>query len=109
MISWLDFEKVEIHTGTIIQAEDFPEAKKPAYRLTIDFGPLGIKKSSGQITKLYKKEELINKQIIAVTNFPAKQVANFVSECLVLGMVLENNEVVLLQPERRVDNGKKIN
>ncbi len=88
--------------------EDFPEAKKPAYKLWIDFGEFGVKKSSAQITKLYRKEELLNKQVIAVTNFPPKQIANFISEVLVLGVVLENNEVVLLQPERRVPNGYRV-
>jgi len=108
MISWQDFEKVEIRVGTIIEAEDFPEAKNPAYKLKIDFGNHGIKKSSAQITKLYKKGDLINKQVIAVVNFPPKQIANFVSECLVLGVVLENKEVVLLQPERKVANGFRV-
>lgn len=108
MISWEDFEKVEILLGTIISAGDFPEAKNPAYKLEIDFGKLGVKKSSAQITKLYKKEDLLNKQVVAVTNFQPKQVANFVSECLVLGVALENKEVVLLQPERKVQNGYRI-
>ncbi|HDD36711.1 MAG: tRNA-binding protein [Archaeoglobaceae archaeon] len=107
-ITWDDFEKIEMRVGTIIKVEDFPEAKKPAYKLWIDFGELGIKKSSAQITKLYKKEELLNKQVIAVVNFPPKQIANFMSECLVLGVILENNEVVLLQPERPVPNGYRI-
>ena len=88
--------------------EDFPEAKKPAYKLWIDFGEFGVKKSSAQITKLYRKEELLNKQVIAVTNFPPEQIANFISEVLVLGVVLENNEVVLLQPERMVPNGYRV-
>jgi tRNA-binding protein len=108
MISWEDFEKIEIRTGTIIEAEDFPEAKNPSYKLKIDFGEFGIKKSSAQITKLYKKEELIGRQILAVTNFPPKQIANFMSECLVLGVVLDNKEVVLLEPERKVQNGLKV-
>ncbi len=108
MITWEDFQKIEIHAGTIISAEDFPQAKNPAYRLTIDFGKLGIKNSSAQITKLYKKEDLVNKQVIAVTNFPPKQIANFISECLVLGVVLENKEVVLLQPERTVPDGYRV-
>jgi tRNA-binding protein len=108
MISWDDFEKVEIRVGTIIEADDFPEARNPAYRLRIDFGKYGIKKSSAQITKLYSKEDLLGKQVIAVINFPPKQVANFVSECLVLGVVLEDKEVVLLRPERKVPNGYRI-
>ena len=108
MITWNDFEKVDMGVGTIIQVDDFPEAKNPAYKLKIDFGNLGIKKSSAQITKLYKKEDLLNKQIIAVVNFEPKQVANFISECLVLGIVLEDKKVVLLQSERKVENGYKV-
>ena len=108
MISWSDFEKIEIRCGTIIEINDFPNAKKPAYQLTIDFGEAGIKKSSAQITHHYKRENLINKQVIAVVNFPVKQIANFFSECLVLGVYDENNNVVLLQPERKVADGMKI-
>ncbi|MBW3021533.1 tRNA-binding protein [Candidatus Woesearchaeota archaeon] len=108
MITWQDFEKVEMHVETVLEADDFPEAKNPSYKLKIDFGKLGIKRTSAQITKLYNKEELVGKQVIAVTNFPPKQIANFISECLVLGVVLENKEVVLLQPERRVDNGYRV-
>jgi tRNA-binding protein len=108
MIEWKDFEKVEMNVGTIIEAEDFPEAKNPSYKLKVDFGELGIKRSSAQITQLYKKQDLLNKQVIAVTNFQPKQIANFMSECLVLGVVLENKEVVLLEPERKVPNGKRI-
>jgi tRNA-binding protein len=108
MISWSDFEKVEMRVGTVTEAVDFPGARKPAYKLTIDFGSLGMKKSSAQITKLYRKEDLIGKQVIAVTNFPPKQIANFLSECLVLGVVGENGEVVLLHPERPVANGLRI-
>jgi tRNA-binding protein len=108
MIAWNDFEKVEMHVGTVISADDFPEAKNPSYKLKIDFGKLGMKKSSAQITKLYTKEDLIGKQVIAVTNFPPKQIANFVSECLVLGVVLENKDVVLLQPERKCANGFRV-
>jgi len=108
MITWNDFEKVEIRVGTVIDIQDFPEAKNPAYKLKIDFGEAGVRKSSAQITKLYNKEELINKQVLAVLNFPSKQVANFISECLVLGFVLGNKEVVLLQPERKVPNGLRI-
>lgn len=88
---------------------DFPKAKNPAYQLTIDFGPeLGIKRSSAQITKLYKQEELIGKQIVAVVNFPVKQIANFFSECLVLGVVGNDKEIVLLQPDKAVSNGLRI-
>ncbi len=108
MISWEDFEKVDIRTGTILVVNDFPGARKPAYQLTIDFGDLGIKKSSAQITALYNKDELIGKQVIAVVNFPVKQIANFFSECLVLGVYNENNEVVLLQPTLPVKNGCKV-
>ena len=108
MISWSDFEKVEMRVGTIIQVDDFPKAKNPAYKLTIDFGPLGIKKSSAQITKLYQKEALIGKQIIAVVNFPPKQIADFMSECLVLGAVGDDKEVTLLTPNLPVSNGLRI-
>ncbi len=108
MITWDDFEKVEMRAGTILTADDFPNARKPAYQLTIDFGELGIKRSSVQITKLYTKDELPGKQVIAVVNFPAKQIANFFSECLVLGVYNENNEVVLLQPSLVVTNGCKV-
>jgi tRNA-binding protein len=108
MISWNDFEKVEMRVGTVLEADDFPEARNPSFKLKIDFGKFGIKQSSAQVTKLYKKEDLPGKQVIAVTNFPPKQIANFMSECLVLGVVLENKEVVLLQPERDVPNGFKI-
>ena len=108
MISWEDFDKVEIRVGTILSADDFPAARKPAYQLSIDFGKMGIKKSSAQITSLYSKEELINKQVIAVVNFPVKQVANFFSECLVLGVYNEHNEVVLLQPTKAVSNGCRV-
>jgi len=108
MISWEDFEKIDIRCGTIIDVKDFPNARKPAYQLTIDFGKEGIKNSSAQITHHYSKEELLNKQVVAVINFPIKQIANFFSECLVLGVYDENNEVILLQPERKVANGMKI-
>ena len=108
MISWEDFEKVDIRTGTILEANDFPGAKKSAYQLTIDFGELGIKRSSAQITVLYSLDELPGKQVIAVVNFPVKQIANFFSECLVLGVYNENNDVVLLQPTLPVKNGSKV-
>lgn len=108
MISWNDFEKVEIRTGTILTAEEFPEARKPAWKLTIDFGKLGVLKSSAQITSLYRREDLIGKQVVAVVNFPPKQIGPFLSECLVLGAYTENGEVVLLQTERGVDNGLRI-
>ena len=109
MIIWQDFEKVDMRVGTIVKIEDFPKARNPAYKLTIDFGEFGIKKSSAQITKLYKKEDLINKQIIAVVNFPPKQIADFISEVLVLGVVLDNKEeVVLIKPGNKVKNGLRI-
>ncbi len=108
-ITWDDFAKVDIRTGTIIAVSDFPKAKKPAYQMTIDFGTeIGIKRSSAQITVHYKKEELQNRQVIAVVNFPPKQIAGFISECLVLGVYDENNDVILLQPEKTVTNGQKI-
>lgn len=108
MITWNDFEKIEMRAGTIIGVQDFPEARNPAYKLSIDFGPEGVKRSSAQVTKLYSKEDLLNKQVIAVVNFPPRQVANFMSECLVLGVVGNDKEVVLLQPERAVTNGLRI-
>ncbi|MEM7717381.1 MAG: tRNA-binding protein [Cyanobacteria bacterium P01_A01_bin.68] len=107
-ITYEDFEKVEIRVGKIIKTEDFPKARKPAYKLWIEFGDLGIKKSSAQITKLYQKEDLINKSILAVTNFPPRQIADFMSEVLVLGVVLDDGEVVLIQPDREVPLGKRI-
>jgi len=107
-ISWQDFEKIDIRVGTIVTAEDFPKARKPAYKLSIDFGSLGIKQSSAQITGHYKAEDLPGQQVVAVVNFPKKQIANFFSECLVLGIYDENNEVVLLKPGQPVTNGLKI-
>ncbi|MEN8139164.1 MAG: tRNA-binding protein [Bacteroidota bacterium] len=108
MLSWKDFKKVEMRVGTIIEANDFPKARKAAYKLKIDFGELGIKNSSAQITRLYNKEDLINKQIIAVVNFPPKQIASFISECLVLGVLGEDEDVTLLKPDIRVKNGSLI-
>ena len=107
MISYDDFDKVEIRTGTIIEVNDFHKARKPAYQLTIDFGVAGIKRSSAQITDMYDKQALIGKQILAVVNFPPKQIANFFSECLVLGVVTPKG-VVLLQTERPVANGLRV-
>lgn len=107
MAEFSDFEQLDIRTGTIIEVRDFPEARKPAFQLVIDFGEQGIKKSSAQITELYSKENLLNKQIVAVLNFPPKQIGKFVSECLILG-VYTSNGVVLLSPDRVVDNGNKI-
>ena len=109
MITWQDFEKVEMRIGTIINVEDFPEARNPAYQITIDFGvEIGIKKTSAQITKRYKKEDLIGKQIIAVINFPKKQIGKFMSECLVLGSVGNENDIVLLTSDLKVENGLRI-
>lgn len=107
-ISWDDFEKIDIRVGTILEAAEFPKAKKPAYQLTIDFGPLGIRKSSAQITTNYSIEELKGEQVIAVVNFPPKNIAGFQSECLVLGIYDENNAVILLEPKKPVANGLKI-
>lgn len=107
LINWNDFSKIDIRVGTILSAEEFKEAKKPAYKIIIDFGDIGIKKTSAQITKLYKLDELIGKQIIAVINFPPKQIANIKSECLILG-VLDQDEVTLLTTDKPVKNGLKI-
>jgi len=107
-LSWAEFSKVEMRVGTIIEAKVFPEARNPAYQLVIDFGELGQKKSSAQITKLYQPENLIGKQVIAVVNFPTKQIATMMSECLVLGTVGEEKTITLLQPERKVPNGLRI-
>jgi tRNA-binding protein len=109
MITWDDFEKIDMRVGTIVEVNDFPKARKPAYRLTIDFGEeIGMKRSSAQVTVHYKKEDLLNRKVIAVINFPPKQIADFVSECLVLGVYDENKDVILLQPERDVKNGMRI-
>ncbi len=109
MITRSDFEKIDMRAGTIIEVDDFPKARKPAFKLTIDFGEeIGIKRSSAQITAHYTKEDLLNRKVIAVVNFPPKQIADFTSECLVLGVYDENKDVILLQPERTVKNGMKI-
>ena len=109
MISWNDFDKIEMRVGTIIEVNDFPKANKPAYQLTIDFGTeIGLRKSSAQITKQYSKEELVGKQVIAVVNFPKKQIADFMSECLVLGSVGNDNDIVLLSSDKPVENGLRI-
>jgi|SRR5690606_21186280 len=107
-LNWDEFTKVEMAVGTIVSAEVFKEARKPAYRMQIDFGPLGLKKTSAQITDRYRAEDLPGRQVIAVVNFPPKQIANLMSECLVLGSVGPNGEVILLQPERGVENGSRI-
>ena len=109
MINWDDFEKIDMRAGTIIEVNDFPKARKPAYKLIIDFGEgIGLKRSSAQITTHYKMEDLLNRKVIAVVNFPPKQIADFISECLVLGVYDENKDVILLQPERMVKNGMRI-
>lgn len=108
MPTFSNFENIDIRVGTTCDVQEFPEAKNPAWKLGIDFGPLGIKKSSAQITVLYSKEELLGKQIIAVVNFPPKKIASFISEVLVLGVYGNNKEVVLLKTERSVENGSKI-
>jgi len=107
-ITWDDFSKIDIRAGTITEVTDFPKAKKPSYQLKIDFGELGIKNSSAQIVTLYKKEDLLGLQVIAVVNFPPKQIANFFSECLVLGVYTAEKQVILLQPQQPVANGMKI-
>ena len=108
-ITWSDFEKIDIRVGMIIGAAEFPKAKKPAYQLTIDFGPeIGVKKSSAQITKFYTIADLQGQQVVAVVNFPPKNIAGFISECLVLGIYDENKDVVLLAPKTPVSNGLKI-
>jgi tRNA-binding protein len=106
--SYSNFEKLEIRVGRIIKVEEFPKAHKPAYKLWIDSGEFGIKKSSAQITKLYTPEHLENRLILAVTNFPPRQVADFISEALVLGIVLDQGEVVLVQPDQEVPLGKRL-
>jgi tRNA-binding protein len=109
MLSWEEFEKTEMRVGTIVEVNDFPEARKPAYQLTIDFGSeLGVRRSSAQITKRYTKEALIGRQIVAVVNFPKKQIGKFMSECLVLGAVGQEGDVVLLAPDFNVENGLRI-
>lgn len=109
VISWAEFESVELRAGTIVAVDDFPEAKKPAWKLTVDFGAeIGIRRSSARITDLYSKEELLGRQVVAVVNFPPKRVGPFVSECLVTGFYREDGAVVLAVPERPVPNGAKL-
>jgi len=108
-LTWDEFEKTDMRVGTIIEVNDFPEARKPAYQLTIDFGEkIGIRKSSAQITKRYQKEDLLNRQIVSVVNFPKKQIGKFMSECLVLGAVGEEGDVILLAPDFKIENGLRI-
>ena|SRR5690554_3616972 len=106
-IDWQDFTKIDMRVGTILTAEIFEEARNPAYKMTIDFGSLGIKKTSAQITKLYQPDELIGKQVIAVVNFPPKQIVNMMSECLILGGV-EGEKVTLINPDQKVENGTRV-
>ena len=107
-ITWHDFEKVELRVGTVLEAIDFPEARKPAFKVRVDFGEFGIRWSSAQITKHYTKEQLIGRQIVGVTNFPKKQIANFMSEFLVTGFADENGDIVLTAVEKPVPNGSKL-
>lgn len=108
-ISWQDFEQVELRAGTVLEVQDFPEARKPAYKLSIDFGgEIGIRKSSAQITSLYTQEELVGRQVVAVVNFPPKQIGPFMSECLVCGFYKEDGSVVLAIPSMDVPNGAKL-
>jgi tRNA-binding protein len=107
-ITWADFEKVDMRVGVVVDAEPFPEARRPAIKLSIDFGPLGVKRSSAQITEHYRPETLVGRRVIAVVNFPPKQIGPFVSEVLVLGAYNERSEVILLRPDTEVDPGAKI-
>jgi tRNA-binding protein len=107
-VSWNDFEKIELRIGTIIEVSDFPEAKKPAYKIKVDFGEFGIKQSSAQITVHYSKDELLGKQILGVINFPKKQIGKFLSECLITGVPDHNGVVVLLSPDTKVPDGSKL-
>lgn len=107
-ITWQEFEKVQLRVGTVVAVEDFPEARKPAYKLKVDFGEFGVKQSSVQITLLYSKEELLGRQVVGVLNFPKKQIANFFSEVLITGFAQEDGAIVLAQPERKVPNGSKL-
>jgi tRNA-binding protein len=109
IINWDDFEKVELRVGTIVEAHDFKEARKPAYKLTVDFGPtIGRKKSSAQISALYSKEELIGKQVIGVVNFPPKQIGPYISECLITGFADKQGKIVLACPDKIIENGAKL-
>lgn len=108
LISWQEFEQTDIRVGTIVQVEDFPEARRPAYKLQVDIGPLGIKRSSAQITKHYTKEALIGRQVLCVVNLGKKQIGRFISEVLVTGFADENGDVILAQPAGKVPNGSKL-
>ena len=106
--SFEDFIKVDVRIGTITEVKEFPKAKKPAYQILIDFGTIGVKKSSAQITELYTKEKLLGKQVIAIINFNPRQIANFISECLILGVYNKDGHVVLLQTSQPIKNGEQI-
>ena len=107
-ITWHDFEKVELRAGTILEVLDFPEARKPAYKIKVDFGPFGTKWSSAQVTKHYTKEELVGRQVVGVINFPKKQIATFMSEFLVTGLADDNGDIILTVIDKPVPNGSKL-
>jgi len=107
-IAWADFERVELRVGTIVAVEDFPEARKPAWKLTVDFGPLGSRRSSAQITTLYTREDLIGRQVLAVLNFPPKRIGPFVSEVLVTGFARKDGAIVLVGPDQPVPDGTRL-
>lgn len=107
-ISWQDFERVELRVGTVLEVEEFPEARNPAYKLRVDFGAAGVRKSSAQITKLYQREELVGRQVIGVLNFPRKQIGRFFSEVLITGFADKNGDIVLAVPERPVPDGSRL-
>ena len=108
-ITWNDFEMIELRTGTVIQVEDFPEARNPAYKITVDFGEeIGIRKTSAQVTDLYSKEDLLGKQISGVVNFPKKQIGPFMSEFLLTGFIQKDKSVVLCVPDKKCENGLKL-
>ena len=108
-ISWSDFEQVELRVGTVVSVESFPEARKPAYKIRVDFGAgIGVKRSSAQITDLYTADELVGRQVVAVVNFPPKQIGPFLSECLIVGFYRDNGHVVLAVPDKPVPNGSKL-
>lgn len=107
-ISFADFRRVDVRAGTVTRCEEFPKARKPSYKLWIDFGPLGEKKTSAQVTKLYSPDDLVGRQVLAVVNFPPKQIADFRSEVLILGVVVDEETVVLIRPERDVPDGARI-
>lgn len=107
-ISWADFERIELRVGTVIAVEEFPQARKPAWKLTVDFGEAGIKRSSAQLTVHYRKEDLLGRQVLGVLNFPPKQIGPFRSEVLVTGFADESGAIVLAGPERAVPNGARL-